>query len=77
MSSNDHRTPGEHCKRCDRSVVVGFRVDDDVWGRVVGDVFNVICVLCFDEMAHEKCVPYEFKALWPCPWSVWETEVAA
>lgn len=66
------RTLGECCKRCHRDSVVGFSVSDVVWTQVVRDRWNTLCVMCFDEEAHEAGVPYVFGAVWPCPWNEWE-----
>ena len=66
-----NRTPGEICKACGRDIVIGFEVEDDVWDRVVGDEGTVRCALCFDEIAHEKGVPYDFKELHPVSWDKW------
>lgn len=68
------RTPGETCKKCGRSIVIGFIVADDVWRRVVGDMGTTRCVMCFDEAAHAARVPYEFLELAACPWNIWFEE---
>ena len=72
QAPNRRRTPGEFCKRCHRDVVVGFNVSGETWEAVVQDRWNVLCPLCFDELAHEALIPYMFEGLWPCPWSCWD-----
>lgn len=71
-SLNPPRTPGEQCKDCYRAVVVGFRVADEVWAAVVGNPGAVLCVMCFDERAHELGIPYAFLEVRPVAWSAWE-----
>jgi hypothetical protein len=62
---------GEVCKRCHRRNVIGFNVSDGVWATVAGD-FNILCPTCFDELAEEKGVEYQFDAVYPVSWSMWE-----
>jgi hypothetical protein len=64
------RRDDEWCKHCDRAVVIGFRVDDHVWARVVGDEDTACCALCFDELAQDKGVRFAFLDVWPIPWSL-------
>lgn len=45
------------CKRCNRAEVVDFLVPDDVWAQVSGEYKHMnLCLLCFDELAHEAGV---------------------
>ena len=63
------RRPSEWCKRCDRAVVVGFRVSDEAWAAVVGDAGTIRCAPCFDEEAQAKGVAFTFLEAWPVSWS--------
>lgn len=40
----------EVCRDCGRDNVVGFRVTDSMWARVVGEEM-VLCIFCFDVRA--------------------------
>jgi hypothetical protein len=63
---------GERCKKCRRRNVVGFLVPDRVWKKVVKGRWNILCPTCFDELAEEEGVRYEFTGIWPVTWSDWE-----
>ena len=62
---------GEVCKKCHRRNVVGFHVTDEVWEKVAGGSWNVLCPTCFDELAEWVQVPYQFTGVWPVSWSDW------
>lgn len=62
---------GERCKssRCmGRRNCIGFEVDDEVWMAVIGDENGCVCPQCFDEIAQEKGIEYEFKEVYPVSW---------
>ena len=61
---------GEICKRCHRRNVIGFTVEDAVWKAVAGD-YTLLCPTCFDELAEEKGIPYQFLEVFPVSWSMW------
>jgi len=64
------RWRGEICKRCNRRNPVGFQVPDAVWDQVHGE-YNLLCVTCFDELAEQRGVEYEFQGIWPISWNEW------
>jgi hypothetical protein len=64
---------GEVCKRCHRRNVIGFSVDDATWAAVA-DAYHVLCPTCFDELAEEKGVTYQFAEVFPVSWSMWMPE---
>lgn len=59
----------EWCKRCDRRIVVGFSVADDVWNAVTGDPNTCWCTTCFDEEAQRNRIPYTFAGVYPVSWN--------
>ena len=64
--------PGEWCKRCNRRNVIGWSVSDDVWNRVVGGRWNILCSGCFDEEAELRGILYSFdNELYPVSWNEW------
>jgi hypothetical protein len=49
----------EVCKECGRKNVVGFRVTDAMWDRIMGaGDQRVLCIWCFDERAAEKGIDW-------------------
>jgi hypothetical protein len=41
----------EVCKRCNRANPVGFDLTDEAWERIAGGRWNVLCLLCVNELA--------------------------
>lgn len=67
---------GEVCKRCLRRNCVGFSVSNEIWSQVVGDRYTLLCTSCFDELAEEGQITYQFGEVWPVSWSDWQEEAA-
>lgn len=63
--------PGEFCKKCFHRNVIGFKVDDVVWEKVTQGNYSVLCPTCFDELADQAEVPYEFHEMFPTTWNAW------
>jgi len=63
---------GEICKRCSRRNVIGFRVSDELWEKIVRGRWGVLCTTCFDEEAELAVVSYTFLELYPVTWDSWE-----
>jgi hypothetical protein len=63
--------PCEWCKNCDRRIVTGFIVIDELWSAVVGDPGTCWCLTCFDEEAQRKEIRYSMnrEALFHVSWS--------
>lgn len=70
--------PGEWCKRCDRSVTVGFQIPDEVWAAVVQGRFSVVCLPCFDELSAGTGIEWEkdivFYPVSRATWDEYEAE---
>lgn len=64
---------GERCNTptCKgRYYCIGFLVEDGVWEAVIGDLYGTVCPQCFDELAQEKGIKYDFLETYPIPWWV-------
>lgn len=48
----------EICKRCNRENPLGFQVMDTLWNSVVQERYNVLCIMCFDELATERDIDW-------------------
>jgi hypothetical protein len=48
------------CKVCGRPDKFNFHVPDDIWDEVIPQKFRnkVVCLCCFDELAHSKGIKY-------------------
>lgn len=67
--------PGEWCKRCNRRVVVGFNVPDDIWNAIVKGRYNVVCLPCFDELSDDTNIQWENDIeLYPVSHATWKED---
>jgi hypothetical protein len=67
--------PGEWCQRCNRAVVVGFNVPDEIWNAIIKDKFNVVCLLCFDELSEGTGIEWEENIeFFPVSRASWEAD---
>lgn len=58
----------ERCDRCPgrKHSAVGFTVPDEVWQRVTGGYYDVLCIACFAAMADGLNVPWDNEIeFWP------------
>lgn len=65
---------GEWCKRCNRRNCIGFLVSDSIWQAVTNGLWNVLCPICFDEIAESRGVEYQFLEVYTVTWSDWDLE---
>jgi hypothetical protein len=51
---------GDACKRCGREDGLGFLLPDHMWDGAVPNEFHqeLLCLLCFDELATERGVDW-------------------
>ncbi len=57
------RPNAQTCKKCGRQDGMNFHISDEVWERVSEGRWNVLCPWCFDQLAVEKGISYEFEDL--------------
>ena len=49
------------CQRCGRRDGMDAVLTSDVWARIAGDAWNLLCLWCIDALAAEQGIAYEAK----------------
>lgn len=68
------RYPGEWCNRCNRAVVCGFNVPNEIWESIVKGRWKIVCILCFDELSEDTGIHWDDDVeLFPVSRATWKS----
>lgn len=53
---------GEECQRCGLAYTVVYRLPDELWEKVTGGQYTLLCPTCCDHLAREKGIYLHWEA---------------